>query len=55
MNWQEFFNMGGYGFYVWTAYGLMAIVMLLNIIIPLRQKTEVLAQLAQKAARRKTP
>ena len=22
MNWQEFFAMGGYAFYVWTSYGI---------------------------------
>ncbi|MGZ8219830.1 heme exporter protein CcmD, partial [Methylomagnum sp.] len=25
MNWQQFFSMGGYAFYVWTSYGLMAV------------------------------
>ncbi|MFH0344083.1 MAG: heme exporter protein CcmD [Chromatiales bacterium] len=25
---REFFSMGGYGFYVWSAYGVAAVVML---------------------------
>lgn len=25
---REFFHMGGYAFYVWTAYGLAAVVLL---------------------------
>ena len=24
MNWQEFFEMGGYAFYVWTSWGITA-------------------------------
>jgi heme exporter protein CcmD len=30
MDLQEFFRMGGYAGYVWTAYGLTAFVLLLN-------------------------
>ena len=30
MDLQEFFRMGGYAGYVWTAYGLTALVLLLN-------------------------
>jgi heme exporter protein D len=41
MNWSEFFNMGGYALYVWTSYGLMAIVLLLNVWLPFRRRAEV--------------
>lgn len=41
MNWSEFFNMGGYALYVWTSYGLMAIVLLLNVWLPIRRRAEV--------------
>lgn len=27
MNWTEFFEMGGYAFYVWSAWGVTALVM----------------------------
>ncbi len=30
----EFFAMGGYAFYVWSAYGLTVLVLLLNVVIP---------------------
>lgn len=33
--------MGGYAFYVWTAYGAAFAVLLVNLILPLRRKTEV--------------
>ncbi|MEL0084071.1 MAG: heme exporter protein CcmD [Gammaproteobacteria bacterium] len=34
---SEFFAMGGYAVYVWSAWGLTVIVMTLNLILPLRQ------------------
>ena len=36
MNWNsasEFFAMGGYGFYVWGAYGVAALCMLIEAIL----------------------
>ncbi len=27
-SWNDFFNMGGYGFYVWLAYGISFVVIL---------------------------
>lgn len=29
----EFFHMGGYGFYVWTSYGIAAVVLIANVIL----------------------
>ena len=29
---SEFFAMGGYGFYVWTAYAALAVVLVLEVI-----------------------
>ena len=56
MNLNEFLNMGGYGFYVWTSYGIALIVLLLNVILPLRQRKKLLNGIARAArrARRKT-
>lgn len=28
---KEFFDMGGYAFYVWTSYGIVAFVMIANV------------------------
>jgi heme exporter protein D len=41
MNWSEFFHMGGYALYVWVSYGLMAVVLILNLVIVRRRKAEV--------------
>ncbi len=37
MNWAEFFNMGGYAFHVWTSYLLAAVILGLNVWLPLRK------------------
>lgn len=51
MNWETFFAMGGYALYVWTAYGLMAAVLILNLVLPLRQKSRVLKDIARRLDR----
>ena len=38
MDLQDFLNMGGYAGYVWTAYGLTALVLLLNWVSALRSE-----------------
>ena len=56
MTLTEFFHMGGYGFYVWTSYGLAMIVLLLNVILPIRQRKKLLNDIARttRRARRNT-
>jgi heme exporter protein D len=51
MNLNEFLHMGGYGFYVWTSYGIALLVLVVNIILPARQRTKLLADIARKARR----
>jgi len=52
MSLNEFFHMGGYGFYVWTSYGIALVVLLANIIAPLRQRRKILNNIARTAKRR---
>jgi heme exporter protein D len=52
MNLNEFFHMGGYGFYVWTSYGIALIILLANIIAPLRQRRKLLNDIARTTRRR---
>ncbi len=54
MNWQEFFAMGGYGFYVWISYGLCALVLIVLIVNPVIQRKKLLRQLALKQKRLKS-
>jgi heme exporter protein D len=46
MNWSDFFAMGGYALYVWGAYGLAAIILALNVALPLRRRKTVRHELA---------
>ncbi|MCH6582551.1 MAG: heme exporter protein CcmD [Proteobacteria bacterium] len=47
MSWSEFISMGGYGVYVWSAYGFTIIVLVINVIIPMRRRSVVLRALRQ--------
>ena len=46
---REFFYMGGYAFYVWSAYGVTFIVLIANVIVPLLRARELRARLARQA------
>jgi len=45
MNWNQWLNMGGYGAYIWSAYGLAAIVLVWNWLSPLLRRREVMRKL----------
>lgn len=47
----DFFAMGGYAFYVWTAYGVCFIVLLANLLLPIIRRKQFLRQLALKQKR----
>ena len=51
MNWSEFFNMGGYAFYVWTSYALTFIVVLANIVSPIMQRKKVIKRIKRAIKR----
>ena len=51
MNLNDFLHMGGYAFYVWTSYGIALAVLLLNVILPLRQRKKLLDNIARAARR----
>ncbi len=48
---NEFFHMGGYGFYVWTSYGIALVVLLANVLSPILLKRKILSQLARREKR----
>jgi heme exporter protein D len=51
MSLQEFLAMGGYGFYVWTSYGICLVVLVANVLIPVIQRNKFLRQQALKQKR----
>ncbi len=46
-DWIDFFHMGGYALYVWTSYGLMALVLLVNVLVPIVRKRTVFRALSK--------
>ncbi|HHJ36238.1 MAG TPA: heme exporter protein CcmD [Gammaproteobacteria bacterium] len=51
MNWSEFFHMGGYAFFVWTSYALTLIIVVANIISPIRQRKKVISRIKRAIKR----
>ena len=47
MNWSEFFAMGGYAFYVWGSYAFAAVVLFVNVIIPVYRGKSVMRMLRE--------
>ncbi len=48
---SDFFNMGGYAFYVWLAYGVTFSSLAVLVFQSVKQKNKVLKQIVQKLAR----
>lgn len=51
MTLQQFLAMGGYAFYVWTAYGVTFLVLLTNIVWPIVQRKQFLRHLTIRQKR----
>ena len=50
-SWSEFFDMGGYAFFVWTSYGIAFLVIVLNIVMPMIGRKKVISRV-KRAIRR---
>jgi heme exporter protein D len=48
---REFLHMGGYAFYVWSAYGLTLAVLAVNAVLPVLRERRLLRDLSRSAAR----
>ena len=47
---SEFLRMGGYGFYVWTAYGAALVVLALNLAAPIVRRRRLVRRLGGMTA-----
>ncbi len=47
---REFFAMGGYGFFVWSSYGLTALLLVGNLVLALRRERRVLRELSARVS-----
>ena len=50
-NFSEFIHMGGYGWYVWSSYGLTLLVLVVNAVLPLIQRRKILVGIARSIRR----
>lgn len=51
-NLSEFLHMGGYGAYVWSAYGITFVAMILAVVVPLRQHSSLRQRLTKQFKRK---
>jgi heme exporter protein D len=52
MNWESpaaFFAMGGYGLYVWGSFGVCAVLMVMEPILALRRRKDILRSLRRES------
>lgn len=49
----EFLAMGKHGFYVWLCYGITVLVIIANILAPIRQRKKLIDQQARLQRREK--
>ena len=52
---REFLHMGGYAFYVWSAYGVAFIVLAANVVVPMLRARELRTRLARQARMEQQP
>ncbi len=45
MDWSNFFAMGGYAAFVWSSYGIALVLLVINIVLPLRHERALRARL----------
>lgn len=50
-SWSDFWNMGGYGFYVWLSYSISLVVILGLIMSSYKGKNTVLREVQREQAR----
>ena len=53
MTLKEFIHMGGYAQYVWSAYGIGTVILILNVVQPMHRFRKTLRNLASREQRLK--
>jgi len=52
MDMQTFLHMGGYALYVWSSFGIAAVVLVLNFISPIIRHRNLVKQIRKKHTRK---
>jgi heme exporter protein D len=55
MSFSEFLSMGGYGVYVWTSYGIAAVVLVASLAIPVQKHRLLIARLRRRIQQEQNP
>ena len=55
MSVSEFLTMGGYGVYVWTSYGIAAVVLIANLVIPVQRHRLLVSRLRRRIRQEQNP
>ena len=48
-SWSDFFAMGGYAFYVWGSYAVTAGLMVVELVLLLRRRAEIMHRLGRRS------
>jgi heme exporter protein D len=48
MSLTDFLSMGGYATYVWSSYGICAVVLVLNIVLPIMRERKTMRTLQKR-------
>lgn len=54
-NVADFIAMGGHGFFVWSAYGISALLIIGNMVLAARQQGRVRREIARQVRREQRP
>ncbi len=55
MSFAEFISMGGYGLYVWSSFGMTALLMIGEVVILRRQRRTIIQRLCRMSRIEKRP
>jgi heme exporter protein D len=55
MSLGEFLSMGGYAEYVWSSYGIATVVLVANIVIPVRRHRQMIARIRRRIRQEQNP
>ena len=50
----DFLAMGGHGLYVWLAYGIALVILVLNVVLPWRMNRQFFSEQARRLRREKS-
>ena len=50
---SEFLNMGGYAVFVWSSFGISFVVLLLNVIVPVMRRKQLILDVSSHIKRKR--